>query len=364
MSRLVKNARSRISQVSLPAGLVIATEWSWRLLVIAAALTVLVILIGQLSFIVIPLLIALLFSALITPLAFWLRKNRFPGWLATIISVLTLITIFVTLIWVVITQVMKSWDSFQARSLIAYENFVQFLLDSPLEVSEAQIQAWFDDFAGDIDTSRLLSGALSIGTSLGTLLIGLTLSLFALIFFVHDGEKIWKFMVRLMPKDAKAAIDGAGVTGWRTFTTFVKVQVLVAFIDAIGIGLGALILGLPLVLPIAVIVFLGGFVPIIGAFVTGAIAVFIALVYEGFTTAVIMLIIVIAVQQLEGQILQPFIMGKAVRIHPLAVVLVVTAGGFLAGIAGALFAVPLLALVNVAVRYIASGTWKTTKLDV
>jgi putative heme transporter len=364
MSRLVKNTRTRISQVTLPAGLVIATEWSWRFLIIAAALTVLIILIGQLSFIVIPLLIALLLSALITPLSYWLRKNKFPNWLATITSILVLLGTFVSLIWIVVTQTVRSWDSFQARSLLAYENFVQFLLESRLEVSEEQIQSWFDDLAGDIEVSRILSGALSIGSSLGTLLIGLTLSIFALIFFVHDGEKIWKFIIRLMPKDARAAIDGAGITGWRTFTTFVKVQVLVAFIDAVGIGLGALILGLPLVLPIAVIVFLGGFVPIVGAFVTGAIAVFIALVYEGFTTALIMLIIVIAVQQLEGQILQPFIMGRAVRIHPLAVVLVVTAGGFLAGITGALFAVPLLALFNVAVRYIASGAWKTTKLDV
>lgn len=359
MSKLVKNTRTRLSQVSLPTGLVIATEWSWRLIVIAAALALLVLIIGQLSFIVIPVLVALLLAAIISPVATWLKSKKLPSWLATIVSIISFLALVVALIWIIVSAVMRSWPSLQERSYIAYQDLVELLLNSPLQVTEAQIQGWFEEFAGDLDTSRLLSGALSIGSSLGSLLIGFTLTIFTLIFFIHDGEKIWKFLLRLMPRTARVAVDGAGNAGWQTFTTFVKAQVLVALIDAVGIGLGAWILGLPLALPIAVIVFFGSFVPIVGAFVTGAIAVFVALVYQGFTTAILMLIVVIAVQQFEGQVLQPFIIGKSVRIHPLAVVLVVTAGGFLAGIPGALFAVPLLALVNVFIRYIASGVWKT-----
>jgi putative heme transporter len=359
MSKLLKNTRTRASQVSLPPGLVIATEWSWRVIVIAAAIALSIVVVGQLSFIVIPLLVALLLSAIISPFSSWLIRHRVPKWLATIVSVISLIGIVVGIIWTVVSAIMRSWPTLQERSLVAYQNFEQFLLNSPLQVSQAQIQGWFSEFSSDFDTSRLLSGALSIGSSLGTLLIGLTLSVFALIFFIHDGDQIWRFLTRLLPRNARVAVDGAGRAGWVTFTTFVKAQVLVALIDAVGIGLGAWILGLPLALPIALIVFLGSFVPIVGAFVTGAIAIFIALVYEGFTTALIMLVIVIAVQQFEGQVLQPFIIGKSVRIHPLAVVLVVTAGGFLAGIPGALFAVPLLALVNVFIRHIASGVWKT-----
>lgn len=359
MSKPLKNTPKAISRASLPSGLVLATEWSWRIIVIFSAIGLSIVVLSQLSFIVIPLLVALLLSAIISPFFSWLVKRRVPKSLATILSVVSLIGVVVALIWIVVSAVMRSWPSLQEKSLLAYQNFEQFLLNSPLQVSQEQLQGWFSEFTSSLDTSRLLIGALSIGSSLGTLLIGLTLAIFTLIFFIHDGEQIWKFLTRLFPRNARLAFDGAGRAGWVTFTTFVKAQVLVALIDAVGIGIGAWILGLPLALPIALIVFLGAFVPIVGAFVTGAIAVFVALVYQGFTTAIIMLVIVIVVQQVEGQLLQPFIIGKSVKIHPLAIVLVVTAGAFLAGIPGALFAVPLLALVNVFIRHIASGVWKT-----
>jgi predicted PurR-regulated permease PerM len=132
----------------------------------------------------------------------------------------------------------------------------------------------------------------------------------------------------------------------------------VASIDALGIGLGAFFLGLPLVIPISVLVFLGSFIPVVGAVVTGALAVFVALIYNGWVTAVIMLGIVLLVQQIEGHVLQPLIMGTAVKVHPLAVVLAVAAGSLLAGIPGALFAVPLVAVLNVMVSYISSGSWR------
>ena len=358
MSRLIKNTRTRLSQSSIPNGLVIATEWSWRLIVIAAALTLFAFLVSQLSFVVIPLLVALLLAAIISPLHNLLLRWKLPRPIATLLSIISLLAIVAVILWTVISAISNNWQSLQERSVAAYEDFVAFLLQSPLGVSESQIQVWFEQFTNNLDTSSLLSGALSIGSSLGSLLVGLILAIFALIFFINDGQRIWNFLLRLVPKNAKAAIDGAGNAGWGTFTAFVKAQVLVALIDAIGIGVGAWILGLPLALPIGLIVFLGSFIPIVGAFVTGALAIFVALVYQGFTSALIMLIIVIVVQQVEGQVLQPFIIGKSVRIHPLAVVLAVTIGAFLAGIPGALFAVPLLALVNVFIRYIASGAWK------
>jgi predicted PurR-regulated permease PerM len=360
MSRLIKNTRSKLSQVSVPTGLAIATEWSWRLIVIAASLALFSFIVSQLSFVVIPLLVALLLAAIVSPLHNLLLRWRLPRPIATLLSIISLIGVVVAIFWTVISAISSNWSSLQERSFAVYQDFVDFLLRSPLAVSEEQIQEWFEQFADNLDTSSLLSGALSIGSSLGSLVVGLILALFALIFFINDGERIWNFLLRLVPRNSKAAIDGAGNAGWGTFTSFVKAQVIVALIDAIGIGLGAWILGLPLALPIALIVFLGSFIPIVGAFVTGALAIFVALVYQGFTAALIMFAIVIVVQQVEGQILQPFIIGKSVRIHPLAVVLAVTIGAYLAGIPGALFAVPLLALVNVFIRYIASGAWKST----
>lgn len=359
MPKLIRTNRSKSNSVDLPNGLIIATEWSWRLIVISVAIALVGFLISQLSFVVIPLLVALLLAAIISPIHNALARAKFPKPLATLTSVISLLAVVTAIIWTVIVAINNNWSSLQARSFVAYQDFVEFLLTSPLGVSETQIQSWFEGVSTNLDSSRLVSGALSIGSSLGGFIVGLVLAVFTLIFFVHDGEKIWNFILRFMPKKAKNTVDGAGRAGWATFTTFVKAQVLVAAIDAIGIGLGAWILGLPLALPIALIVFLGSFVPIVGAFVTGAIAIFIALVYQGFTTALIMLIIVIVVQQVEGQILQPFIIGKSVKIHPLAVVLSVTTGAFIAGIPGALFAVPLLALINVFVRHVVSESQKT-----
>ncbi|MDQ1578397.1 MAG: putative heme transporter, partial [Microbacteriaceae bacterium] len=188
---------------------------------------------------------------------------------------------------------------------------------------------------------------------------------FATLFLLIDGKGIWQWVVRLFPRKARPAIDGSGRAGWVTLTNFVRVQIFVAFVDAVGIGLGAYILGLffggfPLVIPIAIAVFLGSFIPVVGAVLTGILAVFIALVYLNPFAALIMLGIVIAVQQVEGHVLQPFIMGNAVKVHPLAVVFAVAAGGFLAGIPGALFAVPVVAAVNVMINYIARGEWRTT----
>ena len=173
------------------------------------------------------------------------------------------------------------------------------------------------------------------------------LAIFATLFILIDGRGIWNWIVGIFPRRARAAVDGAGCAGWATLQNFVKVQILVATIDAIGIGLGAFLLGVPLAVPIAILVFLGSFIPIVGAVVTGALAVFVALVYNGWVIALIMLGIVLLVQQVEGHILQPLIMGTAVKVHPLGVVVAVATGSLLAGIPGALFAVPVAAVLNV-----------------
>ena len=340
-------------------GFHIAAAWSWRFIVIIAALTVAVLLISQLSFIVIPLLIAVLLAVLANPLAKGLRRLRFPGWLATLTTLVVLISAVTGLVAVVIAQVRRDWASLQERTIQAYEDFIVFLLESPLQVTEAQLTEWFDNLAveQEWDAMWLLTGALSITSSVGSILLGAGIALFALIFFIHDGQRIWVWLIGLLPQEAKAPVAGASSRGWETLTRFVNVQIFVAAVDALGIGLGAFFLGLPLVVPIAVAVFLGAFVPIIGAFVTGALAIFIALVYAGPIAALIMLAIVLAVQQLESQVLQPLVMGAAVRVHPLAVVLAVAVGGFVAGIPGVLFAVPVVAYLNVFISYLARSEW-------
>lgn len=360
MIPLRKSARVQGPRVVIPAGLERATQWSWRLLLITAAITVGLFVVAQLSFLIIPLFIAVLLAALVAPISVGLLKLRFPRWLATLTTVIVFLAVVGGLFYLVINEVIRGWESLQARTVLAYDDFVQYLLDSPLQVTESQLNEWVTALATEfnIDSSWVLSGALSVTSSVGSWLVGAGIAIFALVFFIHDGARIWEYVVSWFPKLARPAILGASRSGWNTLIEFVKVQILVAFVDALGIGLGAFFLGLPLVVPIAVAVFLGAFVPIVGGTVAAALAVLVALVYEGPLIALIMLIIVLAVQQLEGQILQPLVMGPALRIHPLAVVLSIAAGGYLAGIAGVLFAVPVVAFANVVIKYLAAGDWR------
>jgi putative heme transporter len=357
--RISRPFRAAQNEATVPYGVAVATSWSWRFLVIIAALTVAVFMVFQLSFIVIPLLIAVLITALVAPLAQFLRRHRWPGWLATLGTLLALISAVTGLFWLVVLEIIRDWPSLQRRTVIAYENFVDFLIQSPLQVTEVQLNEWFDSVVGEFDINWLLTGAVSIGSTAGSIAVGIGIAIFALIFFIHDGEKIWRFILGLLPREARPAAAGASAHGWLTVTNFVKVQIFVAFVDAVGIGLGALFLQLPLVVLIFVAVFLGGFVPIVGAFVTGGLAVFIALIYQGPSAALIMVIIVLIVQQLESQVLQPLVMGAAMRIHPLAVALSVAIGGFFLGIPGILFAVPFVAYLNVFASYLANNQWAT-----
>jgi predicted PurR-regulated permease PerM len=352
---------------TVPASLRIAAAYSWRILLIVAVAAVVIFLIMQLRYIVIPLMIAILLAALLVPLINWLTRHRWPRGLAVALAMVLTLGVVGGLIFVIVSQVRSGFGDLQDRSVAAFDDFKQFLLDSPLHIDDAELQAYIDQaFAAlQADGQALLSGALSVGSTAGHVLAGFLLVLFATLFILIDGRGIWAWIVRLFPRRARTAVDGAGRAGWITLTTFVKVQIFVAAVDAVGIGLGAWIIGLvagtqfPLVIPIAIAVFLASFIPVVGAVLTGALASFIALVYLGPVPALFMLGVVLLVQQVEGHVLQPLVMGTAVKVHPLAVVFAVAAGSFIAGIPGALFAVPVIAVLNVVVKYIAAGEWRT-----
>lgn len=357
--------RSRVvtteTSSSVPRGLRVATAYAWRLLVVAAAIGVGIWLVIQLKLLVIPLLIAILITALLWPAFSWMLRKRVPRWLAIVISVLGTIAIVGGLLWLVVWQITRQWSSVQEKTVEAVEQFRQYLIDGPLHLTPGQIddllaQAWT---LIQQQAELLWSGALAIGTTLGHVGVGALLALFILLCLLADGAGIWKWTTRLFPTTARPAVDGAGRAGWVTVVNYARTQLLVATIDAVGIGLGAFLLGVPLAIPVAVLVFLGAFVPIVGAVVTGAVAVFLALVYNGPWIALWMLVVVLGVQQLEGHVLQPLLMGSAVKVHPLAVVLVVAGGAMIAGIPGALFAVPLAAFVNVVAVYLGERAWET-----
>ncbi|SIT71299.1 AI-2E family transporter [Microbacterium sp. RU33B] len=357
--------RSRVvtSDVSgtVPRGLRVATAYGWRFIVLAAAAGVAIWLVIQLKLLVIPLLIAILVSALLYPAFTWMLRHRVPKWLAIVVSVLTTLAVVTGLIWLAVWQITRQWASVQSRTVDAVEQFRQYLIDGPLHLTAQQIDGLLEQGWSFLQQQAelLWSGALAVGSTLGHVVTGAFLALFILLCLLADGRGIWRWTVRLFPTRARPAVDGAGTAGWKTVVNYARTQLLVATIDAVGIGLGAFLLGVPLAIPVAVLVFLGAFIPFVGAVVTGALAVFLALVYNGPWIALWMLVVVLGVQQLEGHVLQPLLMGSAVKVHPLAVVLVVAGGAMIAGIPGALFAVPLAAFVNVVAVYLGDRAWET-----
>jgi predicted PurR-regulated permease PerM len=348
----------------IPHGLRLTAAYAWRIIVIAAAAGIIIWLVIQLKLLVIPLLISILITALLWPAFTWMLRHRLPKWLAIVIAALGAVAVVAGLVWLAVWQITRQWASVQERTVGAVDSLRQYLIDGPLHLTAQQIddllsQSWtFIQQQAEI----LWSGALALGTTVGHVATGALLSIFILLCLLADGAGIWRWTTRLFPKRSRAAVDGAGRAGWVTVVNYARTQLLVATIDAVGIGLGAFLLGVPLAIPVAVLVFLGSFVPIVGAVVTGAVAVFLALVYNGPWIALWMLIVVLGVQQLEGHVLQPLLMGSAVKVHPLAVVLVVAGGAMIAGIPGAHFAVPIAAFVNVVAVYLSDRAWETGRV--
>jgi predicted PurR-regulated permease PerM len=236
----------------------------------------------------------------------------------------------------------------------------EWLRTGPLHVSDSQLDRYIEGVQGTITDSTGSGGVVSrlteVGTALGHVLAGFFIVLFSTYFFLSDGERIWSWLVRIAPRAARERVDASGRVAWVSLTQFVRATVLVALADALGIMLVAWFLGVPFVFAIGVLVFLGAFIPIVGAFVAGTVAVLVAFVDHGIVIALIMLACVVAVQQIESHVLQPFLMGRFVAIHPLGIIIAIAAGILVAGIAGALVAVPFAAAANAVVQHLAGQT--------
>jgi len=251
-------------------------------------------------------------------------------------------------------QVMENIDNLSDQVQDGIDELRRWLLDSPFHVTDKQINDIAENLREAIgaNTDQITSAGLEGVTVVVETLTGILLAVFSTLFLLYDGRRIWEWTLKLVPAAARPGVAGAGPRAWRTLTAYVRGTVIVALIDAIFIGLGIYFLDVPMAVPLAVFIFLFAFIPLVGAVMSGALAVVVALVTQGVFTAVMTLAVVLAVQQIEGHILQPFILGRAVRVHPLAVVLSVATGGMVAGIGGAVVAVPLVAVTNTVVGYL------------
>ena len=326
--------------------------WAWRLLVILAAVVALLWLLWHLRVIVVPVALAVILTALLLPAVDWLTRHRLPRGAAVALVLLSGLTVFGALISFVVSQFISGLPSLVEQVARSIDNATNWLIEGPAHLSREQI-----DRAGDTavkalrdNQERLTSGALSTAATLTEIVTGALLMLFTLIFLLYGGRSIYAFLTQIVPAHTRDRVRDAGRAGFRSLIGFVRATFLVALVDAIGIGAGLAILGVPLALPLASLVFLGAFIPVIGAVISGLLAVVVALLAKGFVYALITLGVVIAVQQLESHVLQPLVMGRAVSIHPLAIVLAIATGAVLAGIIGALLAVPALAFLNSAIR--------------
>jgi predicted PurR-regulated permease PerM len=339
---------------NVPHSIRAASEWSWRLLLIALAVGLLALALRTVSEIVVPLAVAVLLTALLRPISRRLGRAM-PLGAATGVTVLGTIVVVGGLLTVVGTQFANGFGDLTSQLADGVGQIRDWIRET-LGITDSQFNDYFDSIKDGIGNSGSLgSTAASIGLTATHFIAGLFIALFALFFFLYDGPRIWNWIVGLFPRAARERVASSGVIAWDQLSAYVRATIIVAFVDAVGIALGAAILKVPFALAIGVLVFLLSFIPIVGALLSGAVAVVLALVAHGPGVALIMLLVVIAVQQLESHVLQPFLLGRAVSIHPLAVILAIALGSIIAGIIGALVAVPSAAVANAVGKHLLGG---------
>jgi len=352
--RLMTGARRDAPpEAGVPNGLRTAASWSWRLIVVIAGFYVLLYAAAYVAVVVVPVIVALLLSALLQPGAAYLVRNGWPRALAAFAMLIVGLGVVAGIITVVVERFTAGFTDL-AQQVSEGLGQVQNFVVRTFPITRGQLEDAVGQFQQTLVDNKdsLASGALTTAATVGEVITGFFLALFTLFFFLKDGRSIWLWLVGLFPKDSRAYLDEAARRAWRTLVSYVRATAAVALIDAIGIGTGLAILGVPLVVPLAALVFLGAFIPILGSFLAGSVAVLVALVSKGPFTALIALAVVVLVMQVEGHILQPLLLGRAVRVHPLAVVLSIAAGLLIGGIFGALIAVPIVACTNVAGTYL------------
>jgi predicted PurR-regulated permease PerM len=349
---------SNLKAAQVPYGMDLAAAWSWRFVVVCLAAGIILWLLQFFLVVVLPVIVALLIAALVAPVVKWLQRLGLPRKLAALFVVLFGIGFIALLGTFVGSQVSQGVGDLSGQVADGLEQIRDWLRTGPLHVTDSQINTMLEDAQTQL-TERgkdLASQATEVGTAVGHVVAGLFIVLFATYFFLADGPVIWAWMVRIFPRAGRLRADSSGKVAWKSLTQFVRATVLVAGTDAIGVMIGAFVLGVPFVSAIGVLVFIGAFIPMIGAFISGTVAVLVALVAVGAFKALLMFGVIVVVQQLEAHVLQPFLMGRFVSVHPLGVIVAIAMGVIVAGIPGALIAVPLAASLNAVVQHLASYT--------
>ncbi len=326
--------------------------WAWRLLVILLAAVAFLWVVAKLEVIVVPVLLALMLSALLVPGVDWLDRHGLARGGAVALVLLSGFAVLGGVLTFVVSQFIVGVPDLVEQVSRSIDSTRKWLVQGPAHLRNEQI-----DSAGNAaiqalhnNQAKLTSGALSTAATVTELVTAAVLVLFTLIFFLYGGRNIWQYVMKIFPAGVRDRVHEAGIAGYGSLIGYVRATFLVALTDAAGVGTGLAIMGVPLALPLASLVFLGAFIPLIGALVSGLVAVVVALLAKGIVYALLTLGLLVVINQIEAHLLQPLVMGRAVSIHPLGVVLAITTGGVLAGIVGALLAVPTAAFLNNALQ--------------
>ncbi|WP_151084597.1 AI-2E family transporter [Nocardioides cynanchi] len=351
---------SNFSRAQVPWGLDLAAAWAWRLIVIGVATYALFRGIEFFAELTIPVIVALLVAALGSPVVGAMERVGIRRGLGAAVVVLGGLALVATMLAFAGQQVVSGANDLATQVSDGLGEIRNWLNTGPFHLSDQQINDYIQKAQDSLKTKAqngaFLSQVTNLGSVLTHLLAGLFLVLFSTYFFLADGDRIWAWFVRLAPRAARARVDSSGHVAWISLTQFVRATVIVAVTDAVGVMIAASVLRVQFVLAIGVLVFLGAFVPIVGAFVAGTVAVLVALVDHGWVVALIMLGAVVLVQQIESHVLQPFLMGRFVSLHPLGVIVAIAAGILVAGVPGALVAVPFAAAANAVAQHLATET--------
>ncbi|WP_369370476.1 AI-2E family transporter [Promicromonospora sp. Populi] len=316
---------------------------SLQILAVVAVIAVFGFVGTQLTLVVIPVLIALVLAAAIYPLVSLLRRRGLPSLLATWISLVALVALLSAIVWLVVRAVVDQWGELQDQAIQGFDSLQTYLQDLPFDITDEQIASVRDSAVSLLQSDAVGSGAIAGVSQTADFVAGFFIMIVVLFFFLKDGPAMWEFVLRPFEGHRYERGQRVGAATIRTLGGYVRGTAIVAFVDAVGIGIGLAIVGVPLVIPLSVLVFLLAFIPLVGATVAGILAALVTLVAVGPVEALIVVAIVIVVNQLEGDFLQPIVMGRTLRLHPLVILFALTAGTVLVGITGAVLAVPIAA---------------------
>ncbi|MEB4616499.1 AI-2E family transporter [Leucobacter sp. M11] len=317
---------------------------SVQILAVLALVSLGVFAMTRLSLLIIPLVIALIVASAMHPVVEWMRSKGMPSILATWTTLIGVMVVIGGIVWLIVAQVQNQWEDLAESATEGVKTLWEFVKHLPFSISEDQLDDLIKTATDFLTSSQFGSGAIAGISATASFVTGLILMVVVLFFFLKDGPKIWEFLLRPFHGESYARARRIGDKTVTTLGGYVRGTSTVAAVDAIGIGVGLWILGVPLALPLAVIVFMTAFIPMVGATLAGILAALVALVANGPVAAVIVVGIVVLVNQLEGNFLQPIVMGRSLKLHALVILLALTAGTVLAGIVGAVLSVPIAAV--------------------